>query len=69
MKRPRVALFVTCLADQIYPEVGLATLRLLERLGCRVPRGRGSNGGRVCGPAGGRLRRDRERCLRIRRNM
>jgi L-lactate dehydrogenase complex protein LldE len=36
LKRPRVALFVTCLADQIYPEVGLATLRLLERLGCRV---------------------------------
>jgi L-lactate dehydrogenase complex protein LldE len=24
------------LADQIYPEVGFATLRLLERLGCRV---------------------------------
>ncbi len=36
MRGPRVALFITCLADQIYPEVGLSTLRLLKRLGCRV---------------------------------
>jgi L-lactate dehydrogenase complex protein LldE len=29
----RVALFVTCLADTLFPEVGQATVRLLERLG------------------------------------
>jgi L-lactate dehydrogenase complex protein LldE len=29
----RVALFATCLVDQFFPEVGLATLRVLERLG------------------------------------
>jgi L-lactate dehydrogenase complex protein LldE len=29
----RVALFVTCLADAMFPEVGKATVRLLERLG------------------------------------
>ncbi|HEY2043218.1 MAG TPA: (Fe-S)-binding protein [Jatrophihabitans sp.] len=32
----RVALFITCLADVLYPEVGKATVRLLERLGCTV---------------------------------
>ncbi len=32
----RVALFVTCLVDQCRPEVGVATVRLLRRLGCRV---------------------------------
>src|SRR6266702_8967454 len=32
----RVALFVTCLADTLYPEVGQATVRLLERLGHQV---------------------------------
>src|SRR6266516_7243601 len=32
----RVALFVTCLADTLYPDVGKATVRLLERLGHRV---------------------------------
>lgn len=31
-----VSLFVPCYVDQLAPEVGLATLRLLERLGCRV---------------------------------
>jgi L-lactate dehydrogenase complex protein LldE len=34
--RVRVALFVTCLVDQIYPDVGVATVRLLRRLGCEV---------------------------------
>jgi L-lactate dehydrogenase complex protein LldE len=29
----RIALFVTCLADGLFPEVGRATVRLLERLG------------------------------------
>ncbi len=32
----RVALFVTCLADTMYPSVGQATVRLLERLGHEV---------------------------------
>jgi L-lactate dehydrogenase complex protein LldE len=32
----RVALFATCLVDQFFPEVGLATLRVLERLGVRA---------------------------------
>jgi len=32
----RVALFVTCLADTLYPAVGRATVTLLERLGVEV---------------------------------
>ncbi len=32
----RVALFVPCFVDAFYPEVGLATLSLLEKLGCEV---------------------------------
>jgi L-lactate dehydrogenase complex protein LldE len=32
----RVALFVTCLADTVAPQVGVATVRLLERLGHEV---------------------------------
>ena len=32
----RVALFVTCLVDTIYPEVGMATVELLERHGVEV---------------------------------
>ncbi|MBW3603759.1 MAG: (Fe-S)-binding protein [Actinobacteria bacterium] len=32
----QIALFVTCLADTIFPDVGMATVRLLERLGHRV---------------------------------
>jgi L-lactate dehydrogenase complex protein LldE len=37
MPDPRsAALFVTCLVDVFYPEVGLATVRLLERRGVRV---------------------------------
>jgi L-lactate dehydrogenase complex protein LldE len=35
-KTVRVALFVTCLADTLFPEVGRATVRLLERLGHQV---------------------------------
>ncbi|HEX8915530.1 MAG TPA: (Fe-S)-binding protein [Humisphaera sp.] len=31
-----VALFVTCLTDQFYPQVGVAVTKILERLGCRV---------------------------------
>ncbi len=39
--RRRVALFVSCIVDQIYPAVGLATAELLERQGVEVtvPRG------------------------------
>jgi L-lactate dehydrogenase complex protein LldE len=36
MDRPRVALFVTCVTDTLFPETGIATVRLLERLGCDV---------------------------------
>ncbi|MGK5555582.1 (Fe-S)-binding protein [Actinomadura kijaniata] len=32
----RVALFITCVNDTLFPGTGRATARLLERLGCRV---------------------------------
>jgi L-lactate dehydrogenase complex protein LldE len=32
----RTALFVTCLVDQFFPEVGEASVSLLEQAGCRV---------------------------------
>ncbi|HYL51923.1 MAG TPA: (Fe-S)-binding protein, partial [Acidimicrobiia bacterium] len=32
----RVAMFVTCIADQLFPETGMATVRLLEAAGVRV---------------------------------
>ena len=32
----KVALFVPCYVDAFYPEVGIATLELLERFGCEV---------------------------------
>ncbi|HYP43782.1 MAG TPA: (Fe-S)-binding protein [Propionibacteriaceae bacterium] len=32
----RVSLFLTCLADTLYPSVGQATVTVLERLGCEV---------------------------------
>lgn len=32
----RVSLFITCLADQMYPEVGESVVRLLHRYGCEV---------------------------------
>jgi len=35
-ERPAVAFFVTCLVDLFRPEVGFASLRLLEDAGCRV---------------------------------
>jgi L-lactate dehydrogenase complex protein LldE len=31
-----VSLFITCLADQVFPDVGVSTVRLLRRLGCTV---------------------------------
>jgi L-lactate dehydrogenase complex protein LldE len=33
---PTVALFVPCYVDQLYPQVAMATLHLLERHGCTV---------------------------------
>ena len=36
MAQHRVSLFVTCLVDQFYPEVGEATVRLLRHLGVDV---------------------------------
>jgi L-lactate dehydrogenase complex protein LldE len=32
----RIALFVTCLTDTLFPDVGKAVVALLERLGCEV---------------------------------
>ena len=32
----KVGLFIPCYIDQFYPNVGKATIRLLERLGCEV---------------------------------
>ncbi|MAT16611.1 MAG: Fe-S oxidoreductase [Planctomyces sp.] len=33
---PRIGLFIPCYIDQFYPDVGLATLEVLERYGCEV---------------------------------
>lgn len=33
---PRVGLFIPCYVDQLYPQVGMATVRLLEKLGVEV---------------------------------
>ena len=35
-KKMKVALFIPCYIDQFYPQVGIATLELLEKLGCEV---------------------------------
>jgi len=32
----RVALFITCLTDQFYPQVGVAVTKILEHFGCEV---------------------------------
>jgi L-lactate dehydrogenase complex protein LldE len=32
----RVSLFVTCIVDQLFPQVGMAMLEVLERVGCKV---------------------------------
>lgn len=34
--KPRVALFVTCIVDTLYPDVGMAAVELLERHGATV---------------------------------
>ena len=36
MKNMRVGLFIPCYVNQFYPQVGIATLELLEKLGCEV---------------------------------
>ena len=33
---PKVGLFIPCYIDQFYPQVAVATLQLLEKLGCDV---------------------------------
>ncbi|MBC7926405.1 MAG: (Fe-S)-binding protein [Bryobacteraceae bacterium] len=33
---PNVALFVTCIVDQLFPNVGMAMVSVLERAGCKV---------------------------------
>src|SRR5262249_62414418 len=33
---PRVSLFVTCLVDQLFPQIGLAMADVLERLGYEI---------------------------------
>ena len=36
MSKPKVGLFVTCLVDAMRPQIGWATLKLLEQAGCEV---------------------------------
>ncbi len=36
VQNKRVSLFVTCIVDMIYPEIGLSTVEILERLGIPV---------------------------------
>jgi L-lactate dehydrogenase complex protein LldE len=36
MAKHRVGLFIPCYVDQFYPQVGIATLELLEKFGCDV---------------------------------
>ena len=36
MSQPSVALFITCLTDQFQPRVGVAMVKVLEKLGWRV---------------------------------
>ena len=36
MSKPKIGLFVTCLVDAMRPQIGWATLKLLEQAGCEV---------------------------------
>jgi len=36
MAEVNVHVFIPCLVDQLYPEIGIATVRLLRHLGCKV---------------------------------
>jgi L-lactate dehydrogenase complex protein LldE len=51
-----VGLFIPCYMDAFEPEVGIATLELLERLGCTVE----YPVDQTCCGMGGRLRRSSE---------
>jgi L-lactate dehydrogenase complex protein LldE len=57
-----IALFVPCFIDQLYPHVGIAALRVLERLGLRVDV---PDGAACCGqpPANAGFERDARRVL------
>ena len=35
-EKKQVALFITCLTDQFYPQVGIAVTKILEHFGCTV---------------------------------
>lgn len=58
----RVALFVPCFVDQLYPHVAIAALRVLERLGLRVAV---PDGAPCCGqpPSNAGFEHDGERAL------
>ncbi|WBU54016.1 (Fe-S)-binding protein [Paracoccus sp. SCSIO 75233] len=47
---PKVGLFVTCLVDAMRPQIGFATIRLLEQAGCEVEVPRAQT---CCGQPGG----------------
>lgn len=32
----KISLFITCLNDTLFPQIGIATVQLLERLGCEI---------------------------------
>lgn len=36
LQKKNIALFLPCYVDQFYPNVGIATMQLLEKLGCKV---------------------------------
>lgn len=60
---PRVALFVPCFVDQLYPTAAIAALGVLERLGCEVAV---PDGAACCGqpPANAGFEQEGERALR-----
>jgi L-lactate dehydrogenase complex protein LldE len=35
-KNPIVSLFIPCLVDQVYPEIGIAMAKVLKHLGCQI---------------------------------
>ena len=61
---PKVDLFVTCIVDQLFPEVGVSAVRVLRRLGAQVGFPEGQT---CCGQAlynSGYVREAREMALR-----
>ncbi|MEZ5989544.1 MAG: glycosyltransferase [Planctomycetota bacterium] len=59
----RLALFAPCFVDQLWPEAGVAAVRLLEALGHEVALGEAACCGQVLGNAGDRREADRLRRL------